>query len=59
MGIFGPILLIIAGVILRANPAWFAGAATAGSVCLWFGIVILGLWLFIILVVFILALVGG
>jgi hypothetical protein len=43
------ILLIIAGVVLRANPLWFNGAATVGSICLGFGIAIVALWVILLL----------
>lgn len=55
MGIFGPIGLIIAGIILRANPLWFGGAATVGTVCLWFGIGILIIWGLCLLLVLLVA----
>lgn len=56
MGIFGPILLIVAGIVLHANPGWFAGAFTVGTVCLWFGIGILALWALFVLIAFLIAL---
>lgn len=34
------LLLILVGVILRANDTWFNGAHTVGTVCLVVGIVI-------------------
>lgn len=50
------ILLVIAGIVLQHNPAWFAGAATVGTFCLWAGIVIFVIWLVILLVAFLAAL---
>lgn len=38
------LLLVIAGVILKANAGWFAGAATVGAICFWVGIVIFVIW---------------
>lgn len=32
------IVLLLAGIVLRANPDWFNGAHTAGTVCLAFGL---------------------
>jgi hypothetical protein len=36
-----PILLIIIGMILKANPMWFNGAAAVGAFCFWAGVIIL------------------
>lgn len=33
------LLLVLAGIVLRANPTWFNGAHTVGTVCLDVGIV--------------------
>lgn len=45
------ILLIIAGIVLRYNPAWFAGAATVGTFCIAVGIAIVAIWLLALLVI--------
>lgn len=37
------LLAITAGIILHANPEWFDGAYTVGTVCLVYGIVVLAL----------------
>lgn len=49
-----PILLVIAGIVLKANPLWFAGAATVGGFCFWIGVV----WLVLVVIFWIIALLA-
>ena len=42
------IIFIIGGIILQNNPGWFAGAATVGAICFWFGIFLVVLWLILL-----------
>jgi hypothetical protein len=51
------ILLIIAGIVLKANTAWFAGAATVGSFCFAAGVILLVL-LVVLWILGILAAIG-
>lgn len=44
------LVFIIGGLILNSHPAWFAGAATVGTILFWFGIFLVALWLIVIIV---------
>jgi hypothetical protein len=43
------IVLILVGVVLKANPAWFNGAALVGGWCIGIGVALVALWLFIVI----------
>lgn len=45
------ILAIIAGLLLRANPQWFHGAHTVGTVALWYGIGVLAVELVVLVLI--------
>lgn len=51
MSLIWPVLLIIAGVVLRANDQWFNGAHDVGNICFWVGIGLAVFCLFIFLVI--------
>lgn len=44
------IILILVGVVLQANPAWFNGAAVVGGWCIGIGIAVLALWIILLIV---------